>query len=396
MLTRITVQGFKSLQDVQIKLGQVNVFIGANGSGKTNLLEAIGFLSAAASGQIDDQALLRRGVRPGTPSLYESSFRKVTPREIKIRVMWSSDQDTAEYQIELEKVTEVREQPWPYKEYFKFNDEDLGLVPSKYGQRVIFPSGEKSYPTRWGLVPKPFYDLFSVLSDYAIFSPNTPVLRGIVSDITQRPPIGLAGGQLPEAVSELLDAERGMFGDPELDELLELLDWVDNIAVVPPAREIVSPSVPTARNIIRFTDRWMCKDRNQLSAHDASEGALYVLFALVLALHPKSPRLFAIENLDQAMHPRLARATTRLFCQQMLKASPERQALLTTHNPLVLDGLDLRDDRIRLFAVERNSRGATQVHRVQVSDEVLQATQEGLSLSNLWVMGRLGGVPDLF
>jgi hypothetical protein len=106
--------------------------------------------------------------------------------------------------------------------------------------------------------------------------------------------------------------------------------------------------------------------------------------------------LFAIDNLDQAMHPRLARAATRLFCRQMLKADPPRQALLTTHNPLVLDGLDLRDDRIRLFAVERNGRGVTQVHRVQVSEEILKATQEGLSLSNLWVMGRLGGVPDLF
>ena len=121
-----------------------------------------------------------------------------------------------------------------------------------------------------------------------------------------------------------------------------------------------------------------------------------MLFALVLALHPKSPRLFAIENLDQAMHPRLARAATRLFCEQILKTIPVHQALLTTHNPLVLDGLDIRDDRIRLFAVERNSVGATQVYRVQVSDEMLEATQSGLSLSNLWVMGRLGGVPDLF
>jgi len=80
----------------------------------------------------------------------------------------------------------------------------------------------------------------------------------------------------------------------------------------------------------------------------------------------------------------------------MLRADPARQALLTTHNPPVLDGLDIRDDRIRLFAVERNSAGATEVHRVRVSEEILRATQSGLSLSNLWVMGRLGGVPDLF
>ncbi len=123
------------------------------------------------------------------------------------------------------------------------------------------------------------------------------------SDIKQRVPVGLAGGQLAEAVQELLEPKRGKFGDLDLDKLLELLDWVDKIAVVPPSRELISASVPTSRSIIRFTDRWMGQDRNQLSAYDASEGALYVLFALVLALHPNSPRLFAIENLDQNVRP---------------------------------------------------------------------------------------------
>jgi hypothetical protein len=121
-----------------------------------------------------------------------------------------------------------------------------------------------------------------------------------------------------------------------------------------------------------------------------------VLFALVLALHKKAPPLFAVEQLDQNMHPRLARAIIRLFCELLLGANPARQALLTTHNPLVLDGLNLRDDRIRLFTVERNLHGATRVERVVVSDEMLGAIDHGLSLSNLWLMGRIGGVPDFF
>jgi hypothetical protein len=31
-----------------------------------------------------------------------------------------------------------------------------------------------------------------------------------------------------------------------------------------------------------------------------------------------------------------------------------------------------------------------------VSEDVLRASENGLSLSSLWVMGRLGGAPDLF
>ena len=393
MLTQLTVQGFKSLQNVEnLELGLVNVFIGANGSGKSNLLEAVGLLSAVASGQVDDQALLRRGVRPGILNLYQSSFRESeTLGKIRVRVKDRLLDEMAEYQIEIDSTVDTRQQPWSYKERFKLGDKLYA------GWASVPALEEKNDPTqrKW-LKNEKFADWGSSLVNYAIFSPNTPTLRGVIPDITQRQPVGLAGGQLAEAVGELLDMKLGAIGTLELDELFELLDWVDEIAIVPPSRELVSASVPTLRNIIRFIDRWMDENHNQLSAYDASEGALYVLFALVLALHPKSPRLFAIDNFDQAMHPRLARATTRLFCQQMLKADPVRQALLNTHNPLVLDGLDLRDDRIRLFAVERNSYGATQVYRVQVSDDVLQATQDGLALSNLWVMGRLGGVPDLF
>jgi len=78
MLTSLKVQGFKSLRSVEAPLGIVNVFIGANGSGKSNLLEALGLSSAATSGVVDDQALLRRGVRPGVPASYMSSFKSIS------------------------------------------------------------------------------------------------------------------------------------------------------------------------------------------------------------------------------------------------------------------------------------------------------------------------------
>ena len=46
MLEHLFVRTFKSLDDVSVDLGRVNVFIGANGSGKTNLLEALGVISS--------------------------------------------------------------------------------------------------------------------------------------------------------------------------------------------------------------------------------------------------------------------------------------------------------------------------------------------------------------
>ena len=60
MLDTLTVRTFKSLEDVAVDLGLVNVFIGSNGSGKSNLLEALGVLSAAADGKVDDMATPRQ------------------------------------------------------------------------------------------------------------------------------------------------------------------------------------------------------------------------------------------------------------------------------------------------------------------------------------------------
>lgn len=117
------------------------------------------------------------------------------------------------------------------------------------------------------------------------------------------------------------------------------------------------------------------------------------MFLLALVSHPRTPRLFAVDNFDHALHPRLAARLMRMVSTQLL-LDGKRQMLLTTHNPLVLDGLDLSDDRIRLFAVERDDIGATRIIRIELSAELLAQAERGLSLSRLWVMGRLGAVPQ--
>lgn len=388
MLTTIHIRGFKSLVDVEVELGRVNVFVGANGSGKTNLLEAVLFPLAtpvwglcsqksedesAHKQVIDATILLKQGARPTVVPF--SSFDGDSNE--KIFVSYGFGGISHEFTYE-EKVLET--QSWVESESTR------EIKRTKIRTTSNTPPWDPTFP--------------KFLSQYRIHAPNTQTLRGISPDLTQHTPVGVYGGRLAEAVEELLDSENDLFGTMDLDDLYDLLDWVEGIDIVPPSRDLLAENVPTLRSIIRFTDRWMHEEKNRFSAYEASEGALYVLFALVLAMHPDTPPLFAIDNFDQAMHPRLARATMRAFCKELLKnENPPRQALLTTHNPLVLDGLDLSDDRIRLFAVERNSQGATQVHRVQVSEKVLKASAEGgegLSLSQLWLMGRLGGVPNIF
>ena len=44
MLKRIRCKGFKSIREMDLELGKINVLIGANGAGKSNLVELLNIL----------------------------------------------------------------------------------------------------------------------------------------------------------------------------------------------------------------------------------------------------------------------------------------------------------------------------------------------------------------
>lgn len=196
---------------------------------------------------------------------------------------------------------------------------------------------------------------------------------------------------MPEAVEDLLRDAR------KRDKLLEftaLIDWADRVYVTSPANMPLSPSVSTGKHVLGFRDRYMLESRGVLSGYDASEGALYALFLAVLALHDRTPRLYAIDNADHGLNPLLAKRLFHLFCTVCLERE-RGQCLLTTHNPLVLDGIPLDDPRVRLFVVERASAGSSQVRQIVIDDKLRGFVGKGWTLSRLWTGGYLGGVPNV-
>ncbi len=51
MIAEIQIQNYKSIDKLRLELGRVNVFIGENGAGKSNILEAIALAAAPAANQ---------------------------------------------------------------------------------------------------------------------------------------------------------------------------------------------------------------------------------------------------------------------------------------------------------------------------------------------------------
>lgn len=394
MLEKLSVRTFKSLEDVTIDLGMVNVFIGGNGSGKSNLLEALGILSAAADGKVDDQTLLARGVRPGLPALYKSAFP--TKKRIPPHLFFGALGAQAKYEVSLHNPLKDPTPAWRFKtELWEVNNKKLvGRSPA----RSTGTNSDRGLAALKAveITPGAALDLLKSLQGYVIFSPTTAVLRGVAQETQPRQPVGLSGGNLPRAILDLLRQRRRDERSRQIcREVLGLVDWAKNFGSTSAERLPLSPTAATSKTVIRFRDRFMSEKRNVLSGYDASEGALYALFLAVIAGHDKSPSLCAVDNADHGLNPRLARSLMEYLCQWYLDASEPRQILLTTHNPLVLDGLPLQDDRVRLFTVSRTDSGRTSVRRVAVDSSLLEKAKQGWSLSRLWVMGHLGGIPDV-
>jgi energy-coupling factor transporter ATP-binding protein EcfA2 len=392
MIRTIKIEGFKSIPSLTLELGRVNCFIGANGSGKSNILEAIGVLGAASNGKVDDESLRHRGVRPGLPRLYKSSFEASrTPPHIGVS---ASGPGNETYRVSLLNPLENPNPAWAFKTEYLSDGETEILADGVRSKKNLTPTvGLAALQLVETGVHSLAFQLMQSLQSYAIYSPNTPTLRALVSDQQSREPVGLSGGRLAEGFADLIKSTLNKLADA-LDSVLELMDWVAEIEATTSAGSLLSPSVPRTRHVLKFTDRYMKKNRNTLTAYDASEGALYVLFCAILCLSPQSPGFLAIDNLDQALNPRLVARLTGKLGTWLACTYRERQLLFTAHNPAVLDGLDLLDDDIRLFAVDRNSSGHTQVTRIQLSEKLLALNKE-YPLSRLWLMGSLGAVPNV-
>src|SRR5258706_16213817 len=63
-IERLAVKGFRSLADVVWEPGKLNVLIGPNGGGKTNLLKVVRLLKASAAGQLGKFVQREGGMQP--------------------------------------------------------------------------------------------------------------------------------------------------------------------------------------------------------------------------------------------------------------------------------------------------------------------------------------------
>lgn len=88
--------GYRSIRDFDVRLGPVNVLVGANGCGKSNLYQAMHLLAAAAHGQFA-QALADEG---GLTSVLWAGPRRKRSKTDPVRLRLAIQLDKAKFSLE--------------------------------------------------------------------------------------------------------------------------------------------------------------------------------------------------------------------------------------------------------------------------------------------------------
>lgn len=354
MIDNIAIKNFKSIENLDLSLGRVNVLIGANGSGKSNILEAIAMVAAKNGNRVDLDSLAQRGVRIAMPELMVNSFYgKQASRYITVEM--GDGRYYARYRMS------------------EYTEEDI-YTPWQVSCRSNLPEEDM------------LYSFEQYYSRFAIYSSSVDALRGL-SVTSKMYPLGLHG--------EGLDVLLYQMSRDEVEEVSRIagryISWLEDL-VYDTEGEMKYRGYKLGRSSsnLYFNDRFMQKRNRFFSAENANEGALILLFYLVLMISRATPKFFAIDNIDSGLNPRLCRALMKELPSLARKYG--KQVIITTHNPAMLDGLRLGDEETRLFAVERSDSGSTLMNEICVKP----ATEKRMKLSEMWMNGMIGGVPNEF
>ena len=88
MINEVSISNYKSIFRQRFSLSRLNVFVGRRGSGKTNILEALGIAAAAHDDALDADSLYKRGIAPVIPSLMVHWDRNKNRSNKEIEIVW--------------------------------------------------------------------------------------------------------------------------------------------------------------------------------------------------------------------------------------------------------------------------------------------------------------------
>jgi predicted ATPase len=386
MITHVRARNFKSLRDVDISLGPLNVLVGPNMGGKSNVIDLFRFLHQCWFPQAATFG-------PGNA---------LTQRQGIDEVLWKGGQDRLlSLAIEFELARSGREFAYVLEivggagGYFTIQNETLTRREGSADRRLIVRddngrwlvnidqsklvnvqaerSGVETAPLNWDGYP------LKLFAQNWRFHQFVPAVMKQANPMTAGNILDLHGSNLsawlmwlqtrsPQAFARMAEIARDVF-----PEIRELLTW------------------PTQQGTVYLAsqEQWLHLPTPLFQMSDG-ELAFIAYLSLILAPDELGGTLFFIEEPENHLHPKLFETLVALLRQVQQEVAdrgvPPAQIILTTHSPLVLNQMKLDE----ILWVEK-TQGETKVIRPNDKPHLRKLVEdEELGLGDLMFAGALG------
>jgi len=390
MLRKVKIENYKSVVNQTFELGRFNVVIGANGCGKSNLLEAIAMAGLSSSGALLPEMFENRGIRLSDNRFMRSAFEDVDKEFISVKVE-TSDGDESVYRIHYN--AEQKPAQWEdvveeetkillstiQENGSQFKVKDLKDFIEKMSKKL-----DEDNTLNVNLFEKDNHSLVLArsrvngLKNFTIYSLEETELRSL--DQMPSTKLGRTGRGLLPYLKDLSKTEDGINILNEVKENLMVIDWFEDLEM--------PESVLSQDSTLKLKDRYVDESLDFFDQRSANEAFLYLLFYFTLFISDETPSFFAIDNIESSLNPKLCKLVVSKLAE--LAEKHNKQVILTTHSPFVLDGLDELSETKRLLVVSRNSDGYTVVNQIKSNKS------RSIPLSEAWLKGYIGGLPNNF
>lgn len=366
-LQQISLKGFKSIKSMDLELRSLNVLIGVNGAGKSNLVSFFKMLNEMMGARLQQYI-----ATSGRAHSILHFGTKVTP-QMEATLKFEDDNGTDTYQMRLFNVA---------GDTLVFAEEQLSFLGKGWGgppKTVDLGSGHqetriKDEAEKDERLAK---DLRHLLNNCRVFHfhDTSPTARArqycYVGDNRWLMP---DAGNLAAILHELKNKEQGTAYRRIVTTIRRIAPFFNDFEL--------EPSGSNNKDIIL---NWSQKDSDQVfGPHQLSDGTLRAISLVTLLLQPVEnlPNVIIVDEPELGLHPAAKTIIAGLF----KKASHHCQVIVATQSAALLDAFDPED----VIVVERDAK-ASSFKRLDTL--ALKDWLDEYSVGQLWEKNVLGGGP---
>lgn len=370
----------------EIELQPLNVLIGANASGKSNLIEAIGLLKATPT---DLTAPIRKG--GGVSDLLWKGQKEIPITKIEVTIDYPEGLMPLRYRMGLSVVGQKPE-----------------LVDEAVENECSYPGEDDVYFYYRYQQGRPVLNIKNPSdgqrSQRSLRRDDLILDQSVLSqrkDPDQYPELTYIGNQFSQ-IGLYRDWHIGRDSEPRLPQKADLPEHplledgsnlglilnnlqyqIGSRAIIEKLKTFYEEAEELSVKIYGGTVQIFIREEGLIQPIPAtrlSDGTLRYLFLLALLLDPTPPPLICIEEPEIGLHPDMMSTIADL----LVEASERTQLIVTTHSEALVSSLPPES----VLVCERDYQGT---HLRRLNPERLKKWLENYSLGELWCMGEIGG-----